>query len=48
MSVVTKHRCMRCGFEAAPGDDVWGKVQHPPLGEMTQCPECGSTNVRTL
>ncbi|WP_254546929.1 hypothetical protein [Halomarina pelagica] len=38
-------RCLRCGFEAPAGDSTWGRVEVPPLGTMTQCPECGSTNV---
>lgn len=44
MAIATKYRCLECGFEAPPGDDAWESVQHPPLGELTQCPECGSTN----
>ena len=28
-------------------DDAWGTIQHPPLGELTQCPECGSTDTTT-
>lgn len=36
-------RCINCGFEAVSGD--WDAVEAPPLGEITQCPECGSTNV---
>lgn len=38
-------RCDRCGFEAPDGSDAWESVDHPPLGELTRCPECGSTNV---
>lgn len=44
MSTATTYRCLECGFEAAAGEDVWDSVEHPPLGELTQCPECGSTN----
>jgi predicted RNA-binding Zn-ribbon protein involved in translation (DUF1610 family) len=39
-------RCVNCGFEAPSGDD-WNRVDHPPLGRLTQCPDCGSTNVVT-
>lgn len=35
--------CITCGFEAGTGE--WEVVEAPPLGEITQCPECGSTNV---
>lgn len=35
--------CLNCGFEAE--SDEWGSVDVPPLGRMTQCPECRSTNV---
>ncbi|WP_181692501.1 hypothetical protein [Natronomonas sp. LN261] len=42
------HRCRQCGFEAPPNDDVWESVQHPPLGELTQCPGCGSTDTTTI
>ena len=35
--------CLNCGFEARPGE--WDSVDAPPLGQMTQCPECKSTNV---
>ena len=48
MSIDTTTRCLACGFEASAEDDAWGSVRHPPLGEMTQCPECGSTDLRQL
>jgi predicted RNA-binding Zn-ribbon protein involved in translation (DUF1610 family) len=48
MSVSTTTRCLECGFEAPSGADEWGSVEHPPLGTMTQCPECGSTNATTV
>ena len=35
--------CLNCGFEARPGE--WETVDAPPLGRMTQCPECKSTDV---
>jgi predicted RNA-binding Zn-ribbon protein involved in translation (DUF1610 family) len=38
-------RCLTCGFEADHGSDEWETVDAPPLGTMTQCPACGSTDV---
>lgn len=43
----TQLRCTNCGFEAPAGDD-WVSLTHPPLGTLTQCPECASTNVHNL
>lgn len=37
-------KCLRCGAEA-PAGDAWGEVPHPPIGSLTQCLECGSTNI---
>ncbi|MFB6157736.1 MAG: hypothetical protein ABEJ34_07840 [Haloferacaceae archaeon] len=37
-------RCVNCGHEA-PRGGTWDRVEHPPVGTLTQCPECGSTNV---
>jgi predicted RNA-binding Zn-ribbon protein involved in translation (DUF1610 family) len=37
-------RCTNCGFETDVRGE-WETVEAPPLGEVTQCPECGSTNV---
>ncbi|MFO7925681.1 MAG: hypothetical protein ACQET5_00155 [Halobacteriota archaeon] len=48
MGTVELHRCRRCGFEAPPDAGAWGSVYHPPLGELTQCPECGSTDTVSL
>lgn len=48
MSVESVVRCLKCGFEAPPGGSEWGTVDHPPLGELTQCPECGSTDTTNL
>ena len=42
----TTARCLTCGFEAA-GRDQWDSVDAPPLGALTQCPECGSTDIYT-
>ena len=47
MPVRTIHRHLKCGFKTAAGADEWAAVEHPPLGEFTQCPECGSANART-
>ena len=43
--MVPSAKCSACGFESTPGADAWGRVEHPTLGSLTQCPECGSTNV---
>jgi predicted RNA-binding Zn-ribbon protein involved in translation (DUF1610 family) len=40
-------RCRKCGFEAPGGDDAWVRIDIPKLGRMTQCPDCGSTDVMT-
>ncbi len=40
-------RCRNCGFEAQGGADDWQRIDVPKLGQMTQCPECESTNVIT-
>ncbi|MFB6080421.1 MAG: hypothetical protein ABEJ81_05435 [Haloferacaceae archaeon] len=45
MSTSTTLRCVNCGFEAPTDSDAWSRVEHPPIGTLTQCPECGSTNV---
>jgi predicted nucleic-acid-binding Zn-ribbon protein len=45
MSQTKQLRCQKCGQTASVGDD-WGTVTHPTLGSMTQCPECGSTNIQ--
>jgi len=38
-----RSHCRNCGHEADV--DGWDVVSAPPLGELTQCPECGSTDV---
>ncbi len=48
MTGETMTQCASCGFRAPSGAEAWDSVQHPPLGEMTQCPECGSTDTRQL
>ena len=40
----TRLTCQQCGF-TAPVGDAWDEVDHPPLGTLTQCPECGSTRI---
>lgn len=39
--------CSGCGFEAPASDDTWDRVSHPPIGTVTRCPECGSTDTHT-
>lgn len=39
-------KCLNCGHEAEAGNG-WDRVEHPTLGSLTQCPECGSTDVST-
>jgi predicted RNA-binding Zn-ribbon protein involved in translation (DUF1610 family) len=36
--------CLSCGFETPAGSDAWETADHPSLGALTRCPECGSTN----
>ena len=43
----TQLRCLRCGFAAPSDSDDWGTVEHPLLGTVTQCHDCGSTDVHT-
>lgn len=44
MAIESVLRCFECGHEAPAGED-WDKVEHPPLGTLTQCKSCGSTNI---
>lgn len=44
----TRSRCMPCGFEAPFDSERWTVADHPSLGTLTACPECGSTNVVSL
>ena len=44
MAAATQLRCHECGRTAAKDD--WDSATHPTLGDMTQCPGCGSTNVQ--
>ncbi|MFQ3318315.1 MAG: putative nucleic-acid-binding Zn-ribbon protein [Natronomonas sp.] len=46
MSAESMTQCLECGYEAQQGSEEWGTVEHPPLGELTQCPKCGSTKTR--
>ncbi|ELZ84302.1 hypothetical protein C455_01327 [Haloferax larsenii JCM 13917] len=39
-------RCRKCGYSAVSGGTEWSRVESS-LGTMTQCPECGSTDVMT-
>jgi len=40
-------KCVSCGFEAPAGSDAWDTANHPSLGALTQCAECGSTDVHS-
>jgi len=40
-------RCRRCGYEAESGSDSWNRIDSPPFTGITQCPDCGSTDVLT-
>lgn len=40
----SRSQCTSCGFETDTREE-WDAVEAPPFGEVTQCPECGSTNV---
>ncbi|MGM0604079.1 MAG: hypothetical protein ACQETB_00245 [Halobacteriota archaeon] len=42
---VTVSRCRSCGYEAEAGGDGWNRIDAPPFSGVTQCPECGSTDV---
>jgi predicted RNA-binding Zn-ribbon protein involved in translation (DUF1610 family) len=44
-SAATFTKCRNCGFAAPAGSDEWESVDHPPLGRVTKCPDCGSTDV---
>jgi|AntDeeMinimDraft_4_1070355.scaffolds.fasta_scaffold00132_42 Zn finger protein HypA/HybF involved in hydrogenase expression len=37
-------KCRNCGYSAPVGSGAWDTATHPTLGELTQCPECGSTD----
>lgn len=41
-------KCRNCGFEAPIGTDAWDVGTHPTLGDLSQCPECGSTDTTSL
>ncbi|MCU4926271.1 hydrogenase maturation nickel metallochaperone HypA [Halobacteria archaeon AArc-dxtr1] len=42
---VGRSRCLNCGFKADGGSAEWLRLEVPGIGRMTQCPDCGSTNV---
>jgi predicted RNA-binding Zn-ribbon protein involved in translation (DUF1610 family) len=42
-----RRTCTGCGFEAAADSDDWETADHPSLGTLTRCPECGSTDVHS-
>jgi hypothetical protein len=45
MAAETVLKCVSCGFEAPVDSDAWVDVDVPPIGRLTQCPECESTDV---
>jgi predicted Zn-ribbon and HTH transcriptional regulator len=45
VTMSTMPRCLNCGYEAALDEGGWNSVEAPPLGNLTQCPECNSTNI---
>lgn len=36
-------RCLKCGFEAPLDGEDWEVSEHIAVGEIPQCPDCGST-----
>lgn len=44
----TPAKCGKCGFEAPSGGEEWEYVDDSAMGELTQCPECGSTDIRLV
>ena len=42
-----RSQCLTCGFQAESGGDEWLSVDVPKLGQLTQCPECESTDIVT-
>ncbi len=47
VGVQTK-QCFQCRFKAAADDEEWATTTHPSFGAITQCPECGSTNIHSV
>ncbi|WP_247005547.1 hypothetical protein [Halorientalis litorea] len=41
---IHRTRCVECGFETPAESEAWESADHPTLGTLTKCPECGSTN----
>ena len=37
--------CTNCGHVASAGAEDWTTATHPTLGSVTQCANCGSTDV---
>jgi predicted RNA-binding Zn-ribbon protein involved in translation (DUF1610 family) len=44
---VQQKQCFECGFENTADSEKWATTTHPSLGSVTQCPECGSTNIHS-
>ena len=47
-STTTRVKCVSCGFEAPQTSEEWERVDYPPLGTLTKCPNCGSTNTHNV
>ena len=45
---LTRTRCLNCGFETEPESGKWETADHPTLGTLAKCPECGSTDTTSL
>lgn len=45
ITVTSMPRCLNCGFEAPLDGGEWNSAEVPPLGDLTRCPDCGSTNI---
>ncbi len=43
-----KVTCLNCGFEAPQASDRWGTATHIAMGEIPECPECGSVMTTEL
>jgi predicted RNA-binding Zn-ribbon protein involved in translation (DUF1610 family) len=38
--------CMNCGHAAPADSPDWTRARHPSLGAVTQCSNCGSTDIQ--
>jgi predicted RNA-binding Zn-ribbon protein involved in translation (DUF1610 family) len=44
-STTTLTKCRNCGFTAPAGSEEWEDVEHPTLGRVSRCPDCGSSDI---